>query len=52
MYQTAAQSGGVLAMTGAATVCVVVGAWTLLVAGLALVMTARVLAHRARAGRR
>ncbi|MFD4992451.1 hypothetical protein ACFWH7_19655 [Cellulosimicrobium cellulans] len=47
MYQgTLAQTGGVLATTGALTAYYAVGAWTLVVAGLALVTTVRVLAHR------
>ena len=53
MYQLGTtQAGAVLATTGAmATGYYVVGAWTLLVAGLALVTTARVL-HRRRAEQR
>lgn len=47
MYQgTMAQAGGALAVTGALTAYYVVGAWTLIVAGLALVTTVRVLARR------
>jgi len=46
------QAGSALAATGAmATGFYVVGAWTLIVAGMALVMTARVL-HRRRAAQR
>jgi len=46
------QAGTVLATTGAvATGFYVVGAWTLVVAGLALLMTARVL-HRRHAEQR
>ena len=52
MYQLGTtQAGATLAATGAlATGFYVVGAWTLLVAGLALLMTARVL-HRRRTER-
>ncbi|MBE7699875.1 hypothetical protein H9623_06060 [Oerskovia sp. Sa1BUA8] len=48
MYQLGTtQAGAALATTGAvATGFSVVGAWTLLVAGLALVTTARVLRRR------
>ena len=50
MYTTTApHAAGTLAATGlAAGAYQVVGAWTLLVAGLALVMLARVVARRAR----
>lgn len=48
MYQIgASEAGSALAMTGALTTSYyVIGAWTLLVAGLALVMTTRVLRRR------
>lgn len=48
MYQIGAtQTGGALAMTGALTTgYYVIGAWTLLIAGVALFMTARVLRRR------
>lgn len=47
MYQLGTtQAGTVLATTGAIAGFSVVGAWTLVVAGLALVMTARVLRKR------
>ncbi|GAA1981316.1 hypothetical protein GCM10009718_17950 [Isoptericola halotolerans] len=51
MYQgTTIGSGGALAMTGAAaTVYGIVGAWTLVVAGLALLTIVRVMARRRRA---
>ncbi|GLY55467.1 MULTISPECIES: hypothetical protein [Cellulosimicrobium] len=52
MYNsTLAQTAPVLAVTGVATAFHVVAAWTLLVAGLALVTTARVLRRRAAARR-
>ncbi len=51
MYQLGTtQAGTVLATTGAIAGFYVVGAWTLVVAGLALLMTARVL-HRRRTER-
>ena len=54
MYQTTvAQSAGALAMTGAvASAYQVIGAWTLVLAGVALVTVARVLSHRARSAAR
>ncbi|WP_407317816.1 hypothetical protein UQW22_14595 [Isoptericola halotolerans] len=45
-HSTVAQTAPVLAATGVATAFHVVAAWTLLVAGLALVTTARVLRRR------
>lgn len=51
MYQGATiGSGGALAVTGAAaTVYGVIGAWTLVVAGLAMLTIVRVMAQRRRA---
>lgn len=47
MYQLGTtQAGTALAATGVATAYYVVGAWTLLVAGIALVMIVRVLRRR------
>jgi|GEM_PF-1383390 len=47
-HSTLAQTAPVLAATGVAAAFHVVAAWTLIVAGLALVATARVLRHRRR----
>lgn len=48
MYQIGAtETGSALAMTGALTTgYYVIGAWTLMIAGVALFMTARVLRRR------
>jgi hypothetical protein len=45
-HSTVAQTAPVLAATGVAAAFHVVAAWTLLVAGLALITTARVLRRR------
>lgn len=46
MYQLGTTQAGTVLATGAIAGFSVVGAWTLVVAGLALVMTARVLRKR------